>query len=197
MSKPDILVYPIGNSLYLNLTNRCTASCRFCRRKTSPIVSGYDLRLAREHTAAEYLAAMDDPLQYAETVFCGYGEPTLRLRELLEIGSNLKARGARLRLNTNGHGNLIHGRNIVPDLAPFLDEISISLNAPDALSYEKLVCPDFGILTFDSVLRFVRSCIGNIPSVVLTAVTVPELDLEACRELARQLKVTLHFREYQ
>lgn len=197
MIKQDILVYPIGDSLYLNITNRCTASCRFCRRQTSPIVAGYDLRLAREHTAAEYLSAIDDPLRYAEIVFCGYGEPTLRLQELLEIGRDLKLHGARLRLNTNGHGNLIHGRNIVPDLAPILDEISISINAPEALTYEKLVRPDFGILSFESVVRFVRSCIGKIPSVVITAVTVPELDLDACRQLARRLNVTLHFREYQ
>jgi TatD DNase family protein len=197
MDDQDILIYPIGESLYLNLTNRCTAACRFCRRKTSPIVAGYDLRLVREHPAAEYIAAINNPLQYAEIVFCGYGEPTLRLSELLEIARELKTRGARLRLNTNGHGNLIHGRNIVPDLAPLLDEISISVNAPDALTYEKLVLPAFGILSFESVVRFVRSCIGQIPSVVITAVAVPELDLEACLKLAQELKVRLSFREYQ
>jgi TatD DNase family protein len=197
MDKQDILIYPIGDSLYLNLTNRCTASCRFCRRKALPIVAGYDLRLASEHPATEYTAAIGNPLQYAEIVFCGYGEPTLRLQELLEIARDFKTRGARLRLNTNGHGNLIHGRNIVPDLAPLLDEISISINAPDALTYEKLVRPDFGILSFESVVRFVRSCIGRIPSVVITAVAVPELDLDACLKLAQELNVTLRFREYQ
>jgi len=197
VGKQDILIYPIGDSLYLNLTNRCTASCRFCRRKASPVVAGYDLRLASEHPAAEYTAAIENPLQYAEIVFCGYGEPTLRLQDLLKIARDLKTRGARLRLNTNGHGNLIHGRNIVTDLTPFLDEISVSLNAPDAVTYEKLVRPEFGILSFDSVVRFVRSCVGRIPSVVITAVAVPELDLNACLRLAQDLNVTLHMREYQ
>lgn len=196
MNKQDILIYPIGNSLYLNLTNRCTAACRFCRRHRSPVVAGYNLRLGREHAAAEFLALIENPGAWEEIVFCGYGEPTLRLAELLEIAGDLKRQGARLRLNTNGHGNLIHGRNIVPDLAPLLDKISISLNAPDAAAYEKLVRPLFGPLAFESVLRFVRSCLGRIPSVVMTAVTVPELDQEACRDLARELGVDLCFREY-
>ncbi len=193
----DVLVYAIRDRLYINLTNRCTAHCVFCRRENSPVASGYDLRLAREHTAAEYLIAIGDPTRYAEIIFCGFGEPTLRLPELLEISRALKARGCRLRMNTNGHGNLIHGRNIVPDLARYLDEISVSVDAGDAVTYQRIVRPDFGSDSFQAVIDFVRSCSGKIPRVTLTAVELPNLDVAPVQKLARALGVDFRAREYQ
>ncbi len=193
----DVLVYVIRDRLYVNLTNRCTAHCVFCRRESSPVASGYDLKLEREHSVAAYLEAIGDPGRYAEIVFCGFGEPTIRLNELLEIARNLKARGARLRLNTNGHGNLIHGRNIVPDLAGCLDEVSVSIDAADERSYNKVVRPDFGAGSFNAVIEFVRECEGKIPRVILTAVDISGLDLEGVRNLARELRVDFRVREYQ
>ncbi len=193
----DVLVYIIRDRLYVNLTNRCTAHCVFCRRKSSPVASGYDLHLAREHTVAEYLEAVGNPGRYVEIIFCGFGEPTLRLPELLEIAQTLKARGCRLRMNTNGHGNLIHGRDIVPDLAPYLDEISISIDAGDAETYMRIVRPDFGPESFQAVIDFVRACIGRIAKVTLTAVEIPNLDLDPVERLSRRLGVDFRTREYQ
>jgi len=193
----DVLVYAIRDRLYVNLTNRCTARCVFCRRESSPVASGYDLRLEREHTAAEYIEAIGDPGAYEEIIFCGFGEPTLRLAELAEIGKALKARGCRVRMNTNGHGNLIHGRDIVPDLVPFLDEVSVSIDAGDADTYDKIVRPDFGESSFRGVLDFVRACKGRISQVTLTAVDLPNLDLEPVERLARELGVGFRSREYQ
>ncbi len=193
----DVLVYPIRDRLYINLTNRCTAHCVFCRRETSPIASGYNLRLEREHDVQEYLEVIGDPGRYAEIVFCGFGEPTLRLDALLEISRALKRKGSRIRLNTNGHGNLIHGRNIAPELAPCVDEVSISIDAPDPESYRKLVRPDFGEAAFGAVIEFARACVGVVPRVTLTVVGVPAVDVEACRRLARSLNVELREREYQ
>lgn len=193
----DVLVYAIRDRLYINLTNRCTAHCVFCRRESTPVASGYDLHLEREHSVLEYLEAIGDPQRYAEIIFCGFGEPTLRLEELAEIGNALKARGSRLRMNTNGHGNLIHGRDIVPDLAAFLDEISVSIDAADAATYQKIVRPDFGAESFNAVIEFVRACVGRIPTVTLTAVDLPNLDLEPIEQLARDLGVGFRAREYQ
>jgi TatD DNase family protein len=195
--KGETLVYAIRDRLYVNLTNRCTARCVFCRRESEPVASGYDLTLHREPPASEYLKQIGDPAQYAQIVFCGFGEPTLRLAELVEIGRAVKAGGGRLRLNTNGHGNLIHGRDVVPELASFLEEISISIDAADAASYHKLVRPDFGEQSFEAVLDFIRSCVGRIPKVTITAVALPGLDLTACEELARDLNVEFRAREYQ
>ncbi len=193
----DVLVYAIRDRLYINLTNRCTAHCVFCRRETSPVASGYDLRLAREHGVDEYLQAIGDPARYAEIIFCGFGEPTLRLQELLDIARTMKRRGSRLRMNTNGHGNLIHGRNIVPDLAPVLDEISVSIDAGDAAAYARIVRPDFGPGSFQAVIDFVRACKGRVPRVTLTAVELPNFDLTPVVNLARELGVDFRAREYQ
>ncbi len=193
----DVLVYAIRDRLYVNLTNRCTAHCVFCRRENSPIASGYDLKLEKEHSVSAYLEAIGDSQRYAEIVFCGFGEPTIRLDELLEIGRSLKAQNARLRLNTNGHGNLIHGRNIVPDLATCLDEISVSIDAADEKTYARIVRPDFGSGSFLAAVDFVKECVGKIPRVLLTAVDIPGVDLEGVRNLARELKVEFRVREYQ
>ncbi len=169
----------------------------FCRRESYPVVVGYDLSLKVDHDAAEYLKAIGDPRAYVEVVFCGYGEPTLRLAELVEIARVVKAKGGRVRLNTNGHGNLIHGRNIVPELRPFLDEISISVDAPDSATYNRIVRPDFGESTFIAVIDFVRECVGRIPRVTMTVVDLPGIDLKACRLLARKLGADFRVREYQ
>ncbi len=193
----DVLVYAIRDRLYVNLTNCCTAHCVFCRRESTPVASGYDLRLEHEHSVSEYLDAVGDPRRYTEIIFCGFGEPTLRLKELTEIGRSLKDRGSRLRMNTNGHGNLIHRRDIVPDLAVFLDEVSVSIDAADAATYQKIVRPDFGAESFDAVIDFVRACVGRIPRVTLTAVDLPSLDLEPVERLAQELGVGFRAREYQ
>jgi TatD DNase family protein len=193
----EVLVYSIRDRLYVNLTCRCTAHCVFCRREADPIASGYNLRLKTEPSPDAYLMAIGDPCRYAEIVFCGFGEPTLRLAELVEISRVLKSRGARLRLNTNGHGNLIHGRNIIPDISPYLDEISISINAQDAETYLRIVRPDHGKSTFQAVIDFTKACLGAIPIVTLTAVDIPSIDLSACRRLAQELNVNFRVREYQ
>ncbi len=193
----DVLVYQIRDRLYVNLTNRCTARCVFCRRESDPVASGYDLTLSREHSTSEYLAAIGDPGRYAEIVFCGFGEPTLRLGEMLEIARLAKSHGVRTRVNTNGHGNLIHGRNIAPELAACIDEVSVSIDTADPQTYARLVRPDFGPVSFQEVVDFIRACKGVIPLVTLTAVDIPAVDLDACRRLARDLGVEFRGREYQ
>lgn len=44
----NTFVYPLGEGLYINLTNRCTNRCGFCVRDTCSGVGGYDLWLDRE-----------------------------------------------------------------------------------------------------------------------------------------------------
>ena len=112
----DVYCYELDGNLYINLTNRCSNDCRFCVRAVNPNYYGNDLWLSKEPTAEEVIAALPDK-NYNEVVFCGYGEPTFRIKELVEIGKELKKRGYIVRLNTNGQGNLINGRNIVDELA--------------------------------------------------------------------------------
>jgi TatD DNase family protein len=194
----NTIVYRIRNTLYLNPTNRCTAACTFCRRVDDPVVRGYDLRLDREPSAPELIREIGDPTRFDEIVFCGYGEPTLRLDVIKDVAREIKAKGSepRLRLNTNGHGNLIHNRNILPELAGLVDAISISLNAENARKYDAICRPAYGLRTYDAVLEFIREARKHIPEVTVTVVRLPEIDVGACERLAREvLDVAFRVRE--
>ena len=201
------VAYLIRNSLYLNLTNACTDRCVFCALSdeqfwrgegTSPFVKGHHLRISRDPSVEEVLADAGDPARYEEIVFCGYGEPVIRLKELLEVGRRLKEKGARwIRLNTNGHGNLIHKRPIAAELKGVVDEVSVSLNTPDAQQYLEICRPAFGLATYDSIKEFIRECRQAGMKVVATVVAMPGVDVEACRRVAtEELKVDYRVRTY-
>jgi TatD DNase family protein len=190
------LAYRIRNSLYLNITNRCSNRCTFCPKFDDFVVKGHDLLLSREPTAQELLAAAGETGRYDEIVFCGYGEPLLRLDMVKEVASALKIRGARIRINTDGQANLVHGRSIPPELAGLVDVISISLNAADPETYQRLCNTPFGPRGFEAVCAFIRECTGHIPRVVATAVALPGLDMEPIRRLALSLGATYRERPY-
>ncbi|TYP00119.1 TatD DNase family protein [Geothermobacter ehrlichii] len=190
------IAYAIRNSLYLNITNRCTNACRFCAKFRDFQVKGHQLRLDREPTFDEVVAAIGDPTAYDEVVFCGYGEPLLRLDLVREVACWLKERGVKVRINTDGQANLVHGRNILPELAGLVDAISVSLNAADAATYQQWCQSRFGEKAFAAVQEFLRQAAACIPEVTATAVTLPGIDIDACRALARQLGVTFRQREY-
>ncbi|RMG60511.1 MAG: YchF/TatD family DNA exonuclease [Deltaproteobacteria bacterium] len=191
------LAYEIRNSLYLNVTNRCTNRCVFCSKRKDFFVKGHYLKLDREPTVEEILEAAGDVTPYDEVVFCGFGEPTLRLEEIKTLARILRERGARkIRLNTDGLANLVHGRNVVPELAGVIDSVSVSLNAPDAATYARL-CPNpYGEASFQFLLDFVRESRKHFREVQVTVVDLPGLDVEACRRLAEELGVPLRVREY-
>ncbi|GAB4237839.1 MAG: YchF/TatD family DNA exonuclease [Deltaproteobacteria bacterium] len=191
------VAYRIRGSLYLNLTNRCTNACTFCAKRRDYHVKGHLLKLPGEPTVAEALAAVGDPARYDEVVFCGFGEPLLRLDEVREIGRELKRRGARVRINTDGLANLVHGRNVLPELAGIVDALSVSLNAPDARTYAR-ICPNrYGEASFAALLDFLREAPKHVPSVTATAVALPDIDPEAVRRLAESIPgVSFRLRPY-
>ncbi|WP_305041855.1 TatD family hydrolase [Geoalkalibacter sp.] len=190
------IAYAIRNSLYLNITNRCTNACSFCAKFSDFTVKGHRLKLDHEPDAAEVIAAIGDPRSYDEVVFCGYGEPLLRLALIKEVAAWLKQHGCKVRINTDGQANLVHGRNILPELVGLVDCLSVSLNAPDAATYQRLCRSQFGEKAFTGVQDFIREAARAIPEVVASAVTVPGLDIEACRRLAEGLGATFRAREY-
>jgi TatD DNase family protein len=195
-SLPDTgtIAYKIRDSLYLNITNRCTNRCSFCVRFRSDFVKGHNLRLREEPTIEELKAAIKEPSEYKEVVFCGYGEPFLRLDLVKELSSWIKQRGGRVRVNTNGHGNLINKRNILPELSGIVDELSVSLDAQDAETYDKLCLPSFEG-AFEEVIGFIREANNFIPSVQTTVVDMEGVDMDKCRELASNLGVPLRVRK--
>lgn len=190
------ITYPIRNSLYLNITNRCTAACTFCVRYHTDFVKGHNLRLGEEPTAEAVIKEIGDPRRYAEIVFCGYGEPLLRLDAVKAVAAEVKRRGGKVRIDTNGHATLIHKRNILPELAGLVDAVSVSLNAQNAELYDKISQPKFGVNTYEAVKDFIREAKKHIPDVTVTVVSLPEVDVPACRKIADDLGVKLRVRQY-
>ncbi|HHU62728.1 MAG TPA: radical SAM protein [Clostridiales bacterium] len=191
------IVYRLDKSLYINLTNRCTNKCCFCIRDISDGVGGYNLWLDREPTVKEVIEAIGDPTAYDQVVFCGYGEPMTRLEELLEISKYLKDRGAKVRVNTNGQANLIHGYNVVPRLAGLVDVISVSLNACSAEEYHRICDSDFGLEAYKGVVDFIKECKKYIKRVVVSVVNVlPHESIKRCRQIADDLGVEFRIRYY-
>jgi TatD DNase family protein len=193
------LAYPIRDSLYLNITNRCTLACTFCPKHTDWMVKGHYLRLAGEPSAAEVRAAVaveTSRRSFRELVFCGFGESTLRLDLLRELAAGFHAQGYRIRLDTDGLANLVHGRDVVPELAASIDEVSVSLNAPDAATHARLCPSRHGERAWPAVLDFLRAARRDIGVVTATVVGVPGLDVDACRRIAEELGVGFRVRSY-
>lgn len=189
MHKPT-LAYPIGDSLYLNITDRCTLRCSFCPKYcTGPQVHQYDLTLTQRPDVDDVIDAIGDPTQYSEVVFCGFGEPTLRLQPLLDIADYIKANGGRVRLNTDGLANLVHKHNVLPQLAGRIDTLSVSMNAQTEAVYERHCCPALPG-SYRAMLKFLEQAPHHIESVTATAIDgLDGVDIGACRQLAEQLGV--------
>ena len=190
------IAYVIRNSLYLNITNRCSNSCTFCAKFKDFTVKGHQLCLEREPSYEDVIKAVGDPSEYDEVVFCGYGEPLLRLDLVKKVASYLKKRHVKIRINTDGQANLVHGRNILPELSELVDAVSVSLNAPDAKTYQKICQSEFGEAAYDALKEFLKEARMYIPSVTATAVTLPGIDIEACRAVAEELGVEFRKRIY-
>lgn len=193
--------YQVGASLYLNITNRCTNECSFCiRNKSEEFNQQYALWLDREPAADELLAAIGDAAKYDQIVFCGYGEPTIRLGIIkavaAELKSKVKSKKVKIRIDTNGAGNLFWGKNILPELKGLIDVVSVSLNAQNAEVYNKLCQPQFGPQTYDAVLDFIREAKKYIPEVEATIVDLPGVDKEKCGRIAADLGVKFRVRPY-
>lgn len=199
------ITYEYEGALYVNLTNRCDCSCVFCLRHNGHKGSIYadDLWLEHEPTVEEALADFRkrDLTSYREIVFCGFGEPMYRVDDICAIVDALKAENPALppvRINTNGHANLIHGRDVTPDLAGRIDVISISLNGSTAEEYCAVTKPRDGEKAWEAMLDFTRKCAAVIPTVMMTIVDkdkTPE-EIEACRALAESLGAKLRIRAY-
>jgi TatD DNase family protein len=172
--------YPLKDSLYINLTNRCNADCVFCDRKGDAVVKGHNLKIEREPSAEEVIGEIGDPRRYKEIVFCGYGEPTIRLDALKQVARWVKDNGGSTRLNTDGHGSIINKRNIVPELAGLIDAVSISLNSTDPQQYGALMRLD-GARFFPAMIEFAREAAKVLPRVVMTIVDLDEVDEQRAR----------------
>ena len=197
------ITYPIHNGIYVNVTNRCPCACTFCLRQNGESVYGSDsLWLEREPTVKEVCDSIDtwDLNIYNEVVFCGYGEPTERLDDLLEVAKYIKSKSdIKIRINTNGLADLIWNEPTAPKLQGLIDTVSISLNATNKEEYLKIVRPKFGIESYEAMLKFTKECTGYVPSVVMTVVdiVVSKEEQEICRKICESVGATLRIRPYE
>jgi TatD family-associated radical SAM protein len=186
------IAYRGGGGLYLNITNRCSCACRFCVRQWADGVFGEDLRLAREPDADEVTSAVEwafaDDGPAEEVVFCGFGEPTMRLDVVLAVTEWLHVRRIRTRLDTNGHGGLLNPDADVPAslAAAGLDAATVSLNAAGPQAYDEICRPMFA-KAHRAVIQFAEQCVHNDIQTTLTAVDYPGADLGGCEAIARAL----------
>lgn len=195
------ITYELGNALYLNITNRCTNRCSFCIRSTDQGVGkGIDLWLEREPSVEEIISDIEkrEPSKYSEIVFCGYGEPMIRTYDIIEVCKFIKSKyNKNIRINTNGHANLICKKDITPLLEGLIDCVSISLNAKNAAEYQEVCRSDYGEEVYNELLDFAVKCKRYVPRVVLSVVDVMDQgDIEACAAIANRLGVEFRIRKY-
>ena len=196
-----VITYVLKNNLYVNLTNLCTNRCEFCVRETANTGIFADLRLEREPTLEEIIAEVTSHNlnKFSEIVFCGFGEPACRLYDMLSTCKRIRELTTTpIRVNTNGHASLIMKEDTAPAFRGLVDCVSISLNAADPDTYEKLCHPKFGEDTFTGVLKFAREVVKYVPKVVLTAVsgTISEADMERCAKIASDIGAGFRVREF-
>ena len=191
---PISIAYGLKKSVYINVTASCTNDCVFCPRlRADSYLYGYNLNLISDPTVEEMVDAANAVLadgDYGEIVFCGYGEPTARMKDLATAARGLKSHDLPMRLNTNGHGNMINRRDIVPELAGLFERISISLNAPNAGTYVMVCRPDAGEKAFAAVVDFIGRAASSEMECAVSALDYPEVDIEATRALVESIPGT-------
>ena len=132
-------------------------------------------------------------------MFCGYGEPTERLADLIAVAKKVKENySVKIRINTNGHSSLIHKCDTAPMYKDIIDTVSISLNAPNAKEYDKVCHSVFGEEAYSGLLDFASKVKQYVPTVILTVVDVALTceEIEECKRIAESVGVPLRVRKY-
>ena len=198
MSETSI-IYDYFGGLYINLTNKCPCRCEFCvKNYTDGVGSADSLLLEKEPTVEEVIEGLKkwNVDKYDEIVFCGYGEPTERLDALLEIAAYIKRTYHKpIRINTIGLADLIWGRNTAPELEGLIDTVSVSMNEANDEKFNALCHPEFGIKSYDAVIRYIQEVKKYVPKVATSVVgCISEESIELCRKKAEELGVGFRVR---
>ena len=193
------IVYTYNNNVYFNITNRCTCRCIFCIR-TEHETLGEAKEMWHDHNPSweEIKEAIDafDFGSYKEAVFCGYGEPTCAYDNLIQAAKYMKKTypDIKLRINTNGLGELFNKKPIAEEMAKYIDSVSISLNAPNAERYQEVTQPCYAN-AFNDMLAFAKKARNLFESVQFSVVNIisPE-EIEYSKKLAKELGIPLRVR---
>ncbi len=197
----NTLVYLLDGKIYINLTNRCTNDCIFCLRKDKSDVKGQELWLDNENfTSFDVIQQFETFKPSKEVIFCGYGEPMMKLDVLKEVAKYIKEKypDTKIRVNTNGHANFVYKKNVVPELKGLVDEFSVSLNGSTKEEYDKLSQPKFDE-AYEEMKKFIKACSDEEISVTASVVEGYKgrhLDLEKCGQIAKDLGAKFRVREW-
>ena len=197
-----VILYEINKGLYVNMTNKCPCACTFCLRQTRDEMNGSgSLWLEREPSVDEVIAEFDkfDMTKYDELVFCGFGEPTERLEDVVEVAKFAKEKfGIKIRINTNGMSDLIHKKDTSSSFS-VMDVVSISLNTPNKERYYELTRSKFGIDSFDAMKKFAKNVKNYVDEVILSTVstTLTKEEEEECAKICKDLGVTYRIRPFE
>ena len=152
------------------------------------------------------LLCLQEKKDFKEVVFCGLGEPTLRIETLKEAASAIKkgtyrtdSADIKIRLDTDGLANAVYGRNIAAELENIIDSVSISLNAQSSEIYDAICDPKLaskGIKPYNAVIDFVKESKKYIKNVTVTAIDLPAVDIAFIENLAKNLGVNFKLRHY-
>ncbi len=198
-----VILYEVHTGLYVNMTNKCPCACTFClRQEKDEMNHSGSLWLEREPSVDEIKAEFEkfDMSKYKEVVFCGFGEPTERLEDVLEVAAFVKEKyGLPTRINTNGLSDLIYNKDTAPMFKDKIDTVSISLNTPNKERYYELTRSKFGIDSFDAMLKFAENVKHYVKNVVLTTVstTLSEDEERECAQICERLGVTYRIRPFE
>ena len=193
------ILYDYEDSLYVNLTNKCPCACVFCIRKETDHVGNSDsLWLDHEPTVEEVKKEFKnfDLNKYDEIVFCGYGEPLVRINEVVEVAKYIRSiSNIKIRVNTNGLSDLIHNKKTAQMLKDNIDAVSISLNAPNKVKYNEVTKPKFGEKSYEALLDFATDCKKYIKEVNFSVVDeINEQEIQESKELAESMNIPLRVR---
>ena len=198
-----VILYEVHDNLYVNMTNRCPCACTFCLRQTRDEMEGSgSLWLEREPTVEEVKNEFSkfNIDKYGEIVFCGFGEPTERLDDVLEVCRFIKEKyNKKIRINTNGLADLIHGKNTAPMFEGLIDVVSISLNTPNKERYLELTRSKFGIESCDAMIKLAGNVKNHVDEVVLSTVstTLSGEEEKECAEICERIGVTYRIRPFE
>lgn len=197
------IIYKYYGGVYLNITNKCPCNCAFCiRSKGDAVGDAKEMWFDTEPTIEDIKKAIDD-YEFSDVdkaVFCGYGEPTCALDNMIEAADYIRTvnPNIKLRVNTNGLSDLINGKPTAELICRHFDSVSVSLNEPDSEKYDKITRNPYNGKAFDAMLQFTKDCVAYCDDVRMTVVDVisPE-DIEKSRKVCESTGAKFRVRSYE
>lgn len=200
------IVYTLEGKIYINLTNKCSNRCIFCIRTVSEEVEGKNLWLTNENFDFNLVQKqLDDVINEnpiaKEIVFCGFGEPLIKFDMFCETAKYIREKypQMKIRVNTNGQANLIHKKDVIPEIAKLVDAVSVSLNGDSKEVYNFFSQPFDKENAYEAVKKFIKGCVAagiKTSATIVTGYKDTKINVQKCKEIANSLGADFRVREW-